>query len=229
MKASIVGLVALSWLACGGCPSGAPFVEGDPRVHVGTTLGEFVIELDQTKAPISSQNFLQYTQDGFYDGTIIHRVIPQFVIQGGGYLPGLEAKPTRDPIQSEANNGLQNLRGTVGMARDVDPASATSQFYVNLVDNAALDATLTSSGYTVFARVIAGMDVVDQIAAVPTETRGDFTNVPVTDVVIQSATFEPGPQVLSPQWDTYVRQYQYNVEVGVRGVLIDILTRAIGG
>jgi peptidyl-prolyl cis-trans isomerase A (cyclophilin A) len=223
VKTSLLFLMGLACLACCGCPQGSLYVEGDPRVRVSTTVGEFVIELNQEKAPISVHNFLQYVQDGFYEGTIFHRVVPAFVVQGGGFLPGLEPKPTRDPIASEANNGLKNLRGTVGMARADNAASAASQFYINLVDNASLDASLTSPGYAVFGYVVAGMDVIDQIAAVPTGQRGDFSDVPVNDVVIQSATIEPGEQVLSPQWDTYFKEYQYDVETGLRNLLVSVL------
>jgi len=217
------------WLAAGGCVLGEPFVEGSARVRVTTTLGEFVVELDEQNAPLTAQNFVQYVNDGFYNGTLFHRVVPGFVVQAGGYLPGLAEKETRAPIVSEANNGLQNVRGTVGMARLDDPDSAASQFYINLDDNAALDATLTAPGYTVFGVVMAGMDVVDQIAAVPTETRDGFEDVPVEDVVILSTVVEPGERVLSPEWDAYLQGYQYNALSILRQFVVDGLGRAFGG
>lgn len=164
----------------GGTPAAA-------RVRITTTMGAFTIELDAVKAPNSARNFLQYVDDKFYDGTLMHRVIPGFVVQGGGYLPGLTPKETRDPVNSEANNGLKNLRGTVAMARTNDPNSATSQFYVNLVDNSSLDFSSTNPGYTVFGRVVEGLDIIDQIATVPTTSKGGLTDVPVTDVIIQKA------------------------------------------
>ena len=156
VKATI-GLLLAAVLACGGCPVGDPLVDGPPRVRITTSLGEFLVELDPNDAPLTVANFLQYVNEGFYDGTIFHRVIPDFVVQGGGYLPGLEAKPTHDPIASEASNGLLNLRGTVAMARTDDQNSATSQFYVNVADSPTLDPSATSAGYTVFGRVIEGL------------------------------------------------------------------------
>jgi len=179
---------------CGGCPLGEVVTAGPARVRITSSLGEFLIELYEDEAPLTAQNFLQYVDAGFYDGTIFHRVIPDFVVQGGGYLPGLEEKEVGAPIANESGNGLKNLRGTIAMARTDDPASATSQFFVNLVDNSDLDATATAAGYAVFGRVIEGMEVVDLIAAVPTETRGDFDDVPVTDVVLLTARSEPGAQ-----------------------------------
>jgi cyclophilin family peptidyl-prolyl cis-trans isomerase len=229
MKAKLIFLVLCGALVCGGCPAGAPYVEGDPRVHVATTMGEFVIQVNQAKAPSTVQNFLQYAQDGFYGGTIFHRVIPGFVVQGGGFLPGMQEKATRAPIVGEANNGLKNLRGTVAMARTNDPNSATGQFFVNLADNAALDATLTSPGYTVFGSVVEGLDVVDQIAAVPTGTQGDFTDVPVTDVVIQSTTVEPGAQVLRSAWATYLADYGYSAGTQLRDAAVQLLGSLITG
>jgi cyclophilin family peptidyl-prolyl cis-trans isomerase len=229
MKANLIFLVVCGVLVCGGCPAGAPYVESDPRVRVSTTLGEFVIEVNQAKAPNTVQNFLQYVQDGFYGGTIFHRVIPGFVVQGGGFSPGMQEKTARAPIASEANNGLKNLRGTVAMARTDAPNSATAQFFVNLTDNAALDATLTSPGYTVFGSLVEGLDVIDQIAAVPTGTQGDFSDVPVTDVVIQSTTVEPGAQVLSSAWATYLGEYGYSAGTQLRDAAVQILGTLIKG
>ncbi len=159
-----------------------------PRVRVTTTMGSFVIELNPDKAPITVQNFLNYVDQGFYTDTLFHRVIPDFVVQGGGYLAGLTEKPTGAPIVNESDNGLKNVRGSVAMARKTNPDSATAQFYVNLAANDFLDYQPGNPGYAVFGQVIEGMSVVDQISAVPTTTQGQFENVPVTDVVIQSVT-----------------------------------------
>ena len=228
MKA-VMGLLFVAVLACGGCPVGDPLVEGPPRVRITTSLGEFLLELDPNDAPLTVENFLQYVDEGFYDGTIFHRVIQGFVVQGGGYLPGLEAKPTHDPIASEANNSLLNLRGTVGMARTDDANSATSQFYVNVVDNPTLDASATSPGYTVFGRVIEGMDIIDEISTVPTQTSGDFSDVPVEDVVILSAKSEPRASVLAPAWETYVEGVQYDLLSALREVVVQALQALITG
>jgi peptidyl-prolyl cis-trans isomerase A (cyclophilin A) len=150
-------------------------------------LGTVVIALDRDKAPISVENFLQYVRAGHYDGTVFHRVMPNFMIQGGGYTPELEEKPTRPPIHNEARNGLRNSRGTVAMARTNDPESATSQFFINLRDNHSLDFGIRGAGYAVFGEVVDGMDVVDQISLTPTTTRGPHENAPQTSVVIRRA------------------------------------------
>ena len=160
-----------------------------PRVKMTTSKGVILIELDAEKAPISVENFLAYVNDGFYDGTIFHRVIPDFMIQGGGFTPDMGQKPTRAPIKNEAANGLKNLRGTVAMARTNVPDSATSQFFINLKDNAFLDYRGPQPqliGYAVFGRVVSGMDVVDEIAAVPTGQAGPHGDVPLTPVMIES-------------------------------------------
>lgn len=159
-----------------------------PLVKLETTLGDIVIELDREKAPASVRNFLRYVDDGFYDDTLWHRVIADFVVQGGGFDADLEQKSTRPPIVNEANNGLSNVRGTVAMARTSDPDSATAQFYINLVDNSeSLDFTATSAGYAVFGKVVKGMDVADEIAAVETATRDGFSDVPVEDIFTERA------------------------------------------
>lgn len=157
-----------------------------PQVRISTSMGDIILELDRKKAPITVENFLQYVDEEFYDGTIIHRVIPDFVVQGGGYLPDLEEKETRDEIVSEADNGLSNERGTVAMARMQDPDSATSQFYINLKDNPDLDHTTSSPGYTVFGHVVSGMNVVDSMADVETGSRDGFVDVPLEDIVVHS-------------------------------------------
>ena len=169
------------------------------RVTVATTMGDFVIELDQDKAPLTVENFLQYVDDGFYTNTLFHRVIPNFVVQGGGFLVGLTQKDTRDPIVNEADNGLSNIRGTVAMARTSDPDSATSQWFVNVANNTSggdglsdLDpGGVDESGYAVFGTVVEGMDVVDNIAAVATTTTNGMQDVPVQDVIIRSITRTP--------------------------------------
>ena len=169
-------------------PEPAP---GNPVVLVSTSLGDFTIELFKDRAPVSVANFVQYVQDGFYPGTVFHRVKAGFMIQGGGFSETLAEKPTRPPIQNEATNGLRTLRGTVAMARTRQLRSATSQFYVNVVDNRMLDHagyTPDDFGYAVFGRVLDGMDVVDKIAAVKTHTVGDMEDVPVDPVVIKAVT-----------------------------------------
>ncbi len=169
----------------------------NPKVRLSTSMGDIVIELYAQDAPKTVANFLTYVMDGFYDGndgngaTIFHRVVPGFVIQGGGLTSELIQKATREPIVNEADNGLKNTRGTVAMARTSDPDSATSQFFINLADNDFLDYVEgQNDGYAVFGKVIEGMDVVDNIAAVETHTVGQYENVPVEPIIINSATVE---------------------------------------
>jgi peptidyl-prolyl cis-trans isomerase B (cyclophilin B) len=150
-------------------------------------MGPIVIELDSEKAPSTCKNFLQYAREGFYDGTIFHRVIGNFMVQGGGFGPGMIPKRTRDPIENEAKNGLSNRTGTVAMARTSAPHSATAQFFINVADNKFLDHPGQDGwGYCVFGKVVEGMDVVSQIKAVPTASRFGHQDVPVEDVVIES-------------------------------------------
>lgn len=161
-----------------------------PRVAVTTNMGRMVIELDPAKAPKSVENFLQYVDSGFYDGTVFHRVIANFMIQGGGFTADLQRKQTKAPIPNEANNGLSNLRGTVAMARTSDPNSATSQFFINTVDNPRLDFVSEQNaytwGYAVFGKVVEGMDVVDAIRASETGAQGPFQkDVPKQAVIIE--------------------------------------------
>jgi cyclophilin family peptidyl-prolyl cis-trans isomerase len=166
-------------------------VSENPKVLMKTNKGDLVVECYPDKAPITVANFLQYTRDGFYDGTVFHRVIPGFVIQGGGFTADLNRKETRDAIKNEASNGLKNLRGTLSMARTPDINSATSQFFVNLVDNKSLDHRDTSArgyGYAVFAKVTEGMDVVDEIAKVQTTMKKGLSDVPAEAIVIEKAT-----------------------------------------
>jgi len=157
-------------------------------VVFSTTLGDFTIELFEKEAPISTKNFLEYVDAGHFDGTIFHRVIPGFMIQGGGFDATMKQKTTRSPIKNEADNGLKNSRGTLSMARTADIHSATSQFFVNVTDNAFLDHGSRDFGYAVFGRVIDGMDIVDKIVAVPTASRGGHQDVPKEPVVVHRAT-----------------------------------------
>ena len=158
-----------------------------PTVELTTNLGKITLELDADKAPKSVANFMQYAKGGFYDGTVFHRVIPGFMIQGGGFDARMRQKATREPIENEAKNGLKNLRGTIAMARTGDPHSATAQFFINHRDNAGLDYPSRDGwGYAVFGKVTAGLDVVDRIAQVPTGNVGFFQDVPQTPVVIQN-------------------------------------------
>ena len=156
-------------------------------IRFETTLGSFTVELFEQDAPLSSSNFLEYVDAGHFDGTVFHRVIPGFVIQGGGLTADMRQKQTRAPIRNEADNGLKNRRGTLSMARTNDPHSATSQFFVNLVDNAFLDPGRGGAVYAVFGHVVGGMDVVDKIAAVKTGNRAGHQDVPLEPVEVKSA------------------------------------------
>ncbi|MDE1952638.1 MAG: peptidyl-prolyl cis-trans isomerase [Betaproteobacteria bacterium] len=159
-------------------------------VELHTNKGVIRIELDAEKAPKSAANFLAYVKSGHFDGTVFHRVIDGFMIQGGGFEPGMKQKPTQAPIQNEANNGLKNKRYTLAMARTNDPHSATAQFFINVADNAFLDHTAPSSqgwGYAVFGQVVEGQDVVDAIKGVKTGGKGGHQDVPLEDVVILKA------------------------------------------
>ncbi len=163
------------------------------KVRLVTTVGDVVLELDAAKAPKTVENFVQYVRAKHFDGTIFHRVIDNFMIQGGGFRPDMTQKPTRAPIALESRNGLKNLKGTVAMARTAIPESATAQFFINVNDNHFLDAdnARDGHGYAVFGRVVEGMDVVERIKAVATHSVGPHQNVPVTAVQIQRAVLEP--------------------------------------
>ena len=164
-------------------------VEAATQVVITTSHGDITVELDEERAPLSVANFLAYADAGHYQGTIFHRVIKDFMIQGGNFSAEMEPKPTRPPIKNEAANGLRNLRGTIAMARTGVVDSATSQFFINLIDNGFLDhrdPSIQGFGYAVFGRVVAGMEVVDRIGASPTHTFRRFRDVPVEAVVIQS-------------------------------------------
>jgi cyclophilin family peptidyl-prolyl cis-trans isomerase len=155
-------------------------------VEIKTNVGTIRLELDDVKAPVTVKNFLQYADAGFYNGTIFHRVIKGFMIQGGGMNAELRPKPTNAPIKNEAANGLQNQRGTIAMARTGVVDSATSQFFINTVDNRMLDHMVRDYGYAVFGKVVAGMDVVDKIGNAPTGMRNGFRDVPVQTVIVES-------------------------------------------
>jgi peptidyl-prolyl cis-trans isomerase B (cyclophilin B) len=170
--------------------AGDPSVPENPKVKLQTSLGDIVIQLNPEKAPITSRNFLEYVKAGFYDGTIFHRVIPGFMAQGGGFDTEFNQKQTSAPIKNEADNGLKNVHGSVAMARTQVPDSATSQFFINYVDNAFLDhsaPTMQGWGYAVFGQVVEGMDVVQRMESVPTGSRNGHQNVPTTDIVIEKA------------------------------------------
>ena len=159
-----------------------------PRVRFETSAGDFVVEVDTVRAPLTAENFLRYVRDGAYDGTVFHRVIANFVVQGGGYDDRLATRPARASIPNESGNGLSNRRGTLGLAREESPHSGSSQFYVNLIDNAGLDPLPSRWGYAVFGRVVEGMDVIDRIAYMRTETVENFgADVPVERPVVRRA------------------------------------------
>lgn len=161
-----------------------------PKVKLTTSLGDIVLELNPEKAPISSENFLTYVNEGFYNGTIFHRVIKDFMAQGGGFDTHFRQKDTHAPIQNEADNGLKNTRGSIAMARTNMPHSASAQFFINYKDNGFLNYTGKNAsgwGYAVFGEVIEGMDVVDKMATLPTGSRNSYQDVPQTDIVIEKA------------------------------------------
>ncbi len=162
------------------------------KVKLATSMGDIVVQLDRDKAPKTVDNFLQYVNAGHYDGTIFHRVIPNFMVQGGGMTSDMKEKTTRAPIPLESRNGLKNERGAISMARTMDPNSATAQFFINVKDNEFLDADKArdGNGYAVFGKVISGMDVVDKIRVVPTGSKGPNDDVPSTPVIIKKATVE---------------------------------------
>lgn len=165
--------------------------QGNPQVDFDTSAGRFRLELREDKAPITVANFLTYVRNGYYNGTIFHRVIGNFMIQGGGFTPEFDKKKTRDPIRNEADNGLKNLKGTIAMARTGRPHSATSQFFINVQDNASLDHRAPRGqdwGYAVFGKVISGMDVIERIKQAQTARRGSYSDVPVETILIKSAT-----------------------------------------
>ena len=183
-----------------GSGAAAPAKEGakmeqtgkNPIVVISTSMGDIEAELYADKAPESVKNFLAYANDGFYNGTVFHRVIKDFMIQGGGMTPDMKEKATRAPIPLESGNGLDNVRGTLAMARTMDPNSATAQFFINVTDNGFLNKAQSrdGNGYAVFGKVVSGMEVVDKIRAVPTGNKGMHQNVPLEPVLINKATLE---------------------------------------
>ncbi len=199
MHIKTLGLLFVFCLCLAGCKTPEPTTSVDiPRplqVRLETAKGDIVIEIDKKAAPITVANFVRYVDDGFYDGTIFHRVMPGFMIQGGGHVPGMSRKPTRAPIKNEAANGLKNVRGTIAMARSGMPDSATSQFFINHGDNALLDygSPRDSNGYAVFGKVVKGMDVVDAIAVGATVVRGGREkSSPIKPVLVKRATVISG-------------------------------------
>ena len=194
-KSWFCGLLTAVVLVCG-CGEGAKkanfernmMTSETKTVKLETSMGNIVIELNGQAAPITVKNFLGYVEEGFYDGTIFHRVIPDFMIQGGGFTAEMVQKQTREPIVNEAHNGLKNMRGTIAMARTSDPDSATCQFFINHRDNDFLNYVENGNpGYAVFGKIIEGMDVVDAIASMKTTTRKGYNDVPVKPVEIKSA------------------------------------------
>lgn len=167
------------------------FAVANPHVLLTTSAGNIELELDTVKAPVSVKNFVDYAQSGYYNNTIFHRVIPGFMVQGGGFTADLQQKKTNAPIKNEADNGLRNLRGTISMARTPDKDSATSQFFLNVADNAFLDHGQRDFGYAVFGKIVKGMDVVDKISQVKTDNVGPYQNVPTKPIVILSAKVLP--------------------------------------
>jgi peptidyl-prolyl cis-trans isomerase A (cyclophilin A) len=179
-------------------PPAGPMVALDVT-QAGASLGTITIVLMPDKAPLSVANFLEYLRSGHYDGTIFHRCIPDFAVQGGGYTPEMEEKPTRPPIRNEARNRVRNSRGTVAMARTSDPNSATAQFFINVRDNHSLDFGIRGAGYAVFGEVIDGMDVVDAIVGTPTTRRGEHQHTPMRPVIIQRAYEVETPRPAEPE------------------------------
>jgi len=194
MQFTIFGLIFLVSVAMVVSPSESGAGEENPTILMETSLGNIKIELDQAKAPITVKNFLSYVDEKFYDGTIFHRVISNFMIQGGGFTPDMQQKRVKAPIKNEAGNGLKNMTGTLAMARTNVVDSATAQFFINVVDNDFLDHQNTTSqgfGYAVFGKVIQGMDVVEKIKAVKTVSKMGFSDVPAEAVVIKSVKRVP--------------------------------------
>ena len=224
-------LITLGVLAAG-LVAGCPYVEVPSTLEARfeTSAGDFVVELDETNAPITVANFVQYANDGFYEGTIFHRVLDNFIIQGGAYTEDLEAKQPGDPIRNESSNGLSNLRGTIGMARGSDPDSATSQFYINVTDNTELDAEAGQAGYAVFGEVTSGMDVVDAIAAAEIEAQDDFDDLPAEAIVVLSVEIVEitgNGLVLTAEGEDYVNSVEYRTTVVARNLLVQIVAHLL--
>ena len=225
-SALLIPVATLALIQVAGCPTMLTEIT-EPGARLTTTEGDIVIRLDEERAPITTSNFKRYARDDFYDDTVFHRVISGFVVQGGGYDADLVERETRDPIANEAGNGLTNTRGAVAMARLEDADSATAQFFVNLVNNPDLDASTDSAGYAVFAHVIEGMDVIDRIAAIPTEQRDGHTDVPVTDVLITDVELidlSTGGFELTPEGAVYLEDTEYRLLSRLRETAVDVLT-----
>ena len=192
---ALARLAAFVLLACISFPHTLA-AQGNPGAIIHTSMGDIQVELYRDKAPVSVENFINYANSGFYDGTVFHRVISHFMIQGGGFTPDMQKKTSGEPIENEAGNGLSNKRGTLAMARTNDPHSATAQFFINVQNNRNLDYTSGRSsrewGYAVFARVTSGMEVVDEIRYVETTSQPPFSDVPVEPVVIESVEIIDG-------------------------------------
>ncbi|QIL88712.1 peptidyl-prolyl cis-trans isomerase [Microbulbifer sp. SH-1] len=199
-RLSLLKSLAATLLACLSCFASA--LSENPRVVLETDLGDVELVLYADKAPKTVENFLAYIDSGFYNGTIFHRVIPGFMAQGGGYTFDFQEKPTRDAIANESANGLSNARGTIAMARTNDPDSATSQFFINLVDNSRLDGSANKAGYTVFGKVLLGMAVVQQIAAEPRGQYASFPDAPNTPVRILKARRADSASDANPTTDS---------------------------
>jgi cyclophilin family peptidyl-prolyl cis-trans isomerase len=189
MRASLFYLVTVFALT----GSQAAIADSFPQVRIETTAGDFVVELDADRSPISVKNFLRYVESGFYEGTIFHRVVADFVIQGGGYTADLKDKPASDAIPNESGNGLSNRRMTIAMARTGTPHSADSQFYINLAENTPLDPKPTRWGYAVFGTVIEGMDTIDDISYRPLSPEGSFEHLPAVPVIIEKTVVVSQP------------------------------------
>ena len=198
-RALLVATLALTGSACAETPTKQTQANDDlPTVRIETTEGTLMVRLRPDVAPKTVENFLQYVRSDFYDGTVFHRVIPGFMIQGGGYTANLSGKPTRATVENEARRTFGNVRGSVAMARRNDPDSATSQFFINLVDNEFLDEGVRGAGYTVFGTVIEGMGVADAIANIPTTRKGGMADVPAKAVVIQSIEIVDNGEAAQP-------------------------------
>lgn len=189
LKSTLAAMAAV--FALSAVAPAALAAKNDPHVLLTTSAGNIELELNSQKAPISVDNFLKYVNSGFYNNTTFHRVIPGFMVQGGGFTADMQQKPTNAPVKNEADNGLPNARGTIAMARTAEKDSATSQFFINVADNAFLNHGQRDFGYAVFGKVVKGMDVADKIAQVQTHDVGPYQNVPSKPVVILSAKVLP--------------------------------------
>jgi len=219
-----IKVLPLLLLSLAGCPYVAE--EKLPAARVATSLGEFVIELEPEKAPATVENFTGYVAADFYDDTVFHRVVAGSLVQGGAYDREYVLKEAGDPVENESRNGLSNVRGAVALYYAEDPNSATSQFIINVADHPEFDATEEQAGFTVFGRVTEGMEVVDQIAAVPTAPRGDMEAVPVEDVVIEDIElFEipTGRLVITPAGEEYLARQPYRAAVLLRETLVELV------